>query len=184
MAKLTIAATQTIIDDAEMDAWSNRWSRGSRAEVDRERSGLTLAGAGLDPVTETFGALMPPIDARSQGQYWLNMTRKSSVPTAAVFGMLLVQDPYDRAQSLAAGRLWQRLHLRGAQLGLAMQPLNQIPEIIDRERQLRKPAAMAARIATLLPDQTWRPTFGLRLGYPTRDAAIAPRRALVDAVEA
>lgn len=180
----TIAATETIVGDAEMDAWSHRWTRGSRAEVDRERSGLTLACAGLDRLTETVGALLPPVDARSEGAYWLNMTRKSAAPTAATFGLLLVRDPYDRVQSLAAGRLWQRLHLQGTLLGLGMQPLNQIPEVIDRERQLGRPPAMAARIAPLLSDPAWRPTFGFRLGYPTREAAASPRRTLADAVTA
>lgn len=180
----TIAATETIVGDAEMDAWSHRWTRGSRAEVDRERSGLTLAAAGLDRLTETIGALLPPVDARSEGSYWLDMTRNHVVPTAAAFGMLLVRDPYDRIQSLAAGRLWQRLHLKGTLLGLGMQPLNQIPEVIDRERQLGRPAAMAAGIAPLLPDPAWRLTFGFRLGYPTREAATSPRRALTDAVTA
>ena len=155
-----------------------------RAQVDRERSGLTLAGAGLDRLTETIGALLPPVDARSEGKYWLDMTRKHVIPTAAAFGMLLVRDPYDRVRSLAAGRLWQRLHLQGTLLGLGMQPLNQIPEMIDREHQLGRPPAMAARITALLPDSAWRPTFGFRLGYPTRQAAASPRRALVDATTA
>ena len=160
----TIAATQQIIDDDDMDTWSARWTRSSRADIDRERSGLTLAGAGLDRFTEALGAMLPPTGAKTQGRYWLDMTRSHALPTAAAFGMLFVKDPYDRVQSLQAGRLWQRLHLTGTLLGLAMQPLNQIPEAIDREKQLGKPAAMAASVATLLPDAAWHLTFGLRLG--------------------
>lgn len=178
----TIAATETIIVDAAMSEASHRWTRSSRADVDRERSGLTLAGAGLDRLTETIGALLPPVDAQAEGHYWLDLTRKTAVPTAAVFGLLLVRDPYDRAQSLTAGRLWQRLHLAGTLLGLGMQPLNQIPEVIDRERDLGRPAAIAARIASLIVDRAWHPTFGFRLGYPTRSAAASPRRALAAAI--
>jgi hypothetical protein len=72
--------------------------------------------------------------------------------------------------------------LQGTLLGLGMQPLNQIPEVIDRERELNEPADMAARIAGLLPDPAWRPTFAFRLGYPTRPPATSPRRALEDAI--
>jgi hypothetical protein len=36
---------------------------------------------------------------------------------------------------LAAGRVWQKLHLSATTRGLAMQPLNQPIEMIDRERQ-------------------------------------------------
>lgn len=174
----TVAATETIVADHEMNAWSHHWTRSDRATVDRDRSGLTLPVAGLDRFTELVGPLLPPLDAKTEGAYWLNLTRDQAVPTAGAFGMLLVKDPYDRTQSLAAGRLWQRLHLRGTLLGLGMQPLNQIPEVIDRERQLNKPPAMVAQIAPLLPDPAWRPTFGFRLGYPTRPAATAPRRDL------
>lgn len=178
----TVTATAEIVADTEMMAWSHRWTRSSRRAIDRERSGLTLQGAGLDALTELAGTLLPPIDAATEGHYWLAATRDRMVPTAAAFGMILVRDPYDRAQALAAGRLWQRLHLQGTVRGLAMQPLNQIPEMIDRERQLGRAPATATRIAPLLTQADWRPTFGFRLGYPTRLVPASPRRGLDDMI--
>ena len=172
----TLAATAAIVADRDMEAASHAWTRTSRAEVDRLRSGLALEGAGLDRPLEVAGALLPPVDASAEGAHWLRLTRDTALPTTAAFGMIFVRDPYDAAQSLAAGRLWQRLHLRGTLMGLGMQPLNQLPEMVDRQRQRGLPPAVAARLAPLAPAPGWRPTFGFRLGTPTRPPAPAPRR--------
>ena len=58
--------------------------------------------------------------------------------TAAQIGMIVVAEEefLDDATSLQVGRAWQRLHLAATELGLACQPMNQIPERIGRERQL------------------------------------------------
>ena len=50
--------------------------------------------------------------------------------------MLLVRDRLDMAQAIAAGRVWQRLHLALTAQGLAAQPLNQPIEMIDRNQML------------------------------------------------
>jgi hypothetical protein len=88
----------------------------------------------------------------------------------------------DRAHALRAGRLWQRLHLYATTRGLAMQPINQPVELVDRERQLGRAPEAAGRLATLTESSAWRPTFAFRMGYPVREAALSPRRALEDVV--
>ena len=183
-ASATIDATRSIAADAEMDGWSKRWSRHARGDVDRHRDGLTLACAGLSPLMRVAGEMLPDQSAASEGGYWLSMTRDTQLPTAAAFGLILVRDPYDRRDGLRAGRLWQRLHLQGTALGLAMQPLNQVVEVVDRERELGKAAAMQARLALLTGDPLWRPTFGFRIGYRAGFAAISPRRSLQSVIEA
>jgi hypothetical protein len=66
-------------------------------------------------------------------------------------GLIAVSDRYDRKATLAAGRVWQRQHLSATARGLAMQPLNQPIEMIDRERQSGRGAQWAKRVAS--PDR-------------------------------
>jgi hypothetical protein len=40
---------------------------------------------------------------------------------APLFGLITVRDLYDREQAIQTGRLWQRLHLKAALLGLRAQ---------------------------------------------------------------
>ena len=61
-------------------------------------------------------------------------------------------------------------------LGLVSQPLNQLPEMIDRDRQLSR-APMFARAATRLTGEpALRPTFAFRLGHADTPAPESPRR--------
>ena len=92
--------------------------------------------------------------------------------------MITVKDLYDRDCALRAGRLWQRLPLQGTLLGLGMQPLNQLPECVDRERQLGRPSISSKALASFSGDTEWQPTFAFRVGWPTRPGAASPRRSL------
>ena len=121
---------------------------------------------------------------------WLASTRDTHVSTARGFGVVAVPDRFDPRQGLSAGRLWQRLHLHAAAHGLAMQPLNQMAEWADRERQLgrprgglqgHRPEAMAEALATITGDPAWQATFLFRYGYPQRPGRPSARRPL-DAV--
>jgi hypothetical protein len=64
----------------------------------------------------------------------------------------------------------------GAARGLAMQPINQPVEMVDRERQLGKAPRAADALAALTGDAAWKPTFAFRAGVPTRPAGPSPRR--------
>jgi len=94
-------------------------------------------------------------------------------------GWIVVDDRYDRPASLAAGRLWQRLHLNATGLGLAMQPLNQPLERIDRERQLGLAPQWERRVAKLV-EGGGQATFVFRVGYAAKPAPASARRRLED----
>lgn len=174
-SEATIAATRAIIADATMIRDSDAWFRGSDAEIAAHRDGPTLEAAGLSSFTMLLARLIPVSPERSHAA-WLDQTKDTQLATAAAFGLIAVRDLYDREQALAAGRLWQRLHLQATLMGLAMQPLNQLPERVDRELQQGQPAATAKVLASLTGDAAWKATFCFRLGWPTREAPASPRQ--------
>jgi hypothetical protein len=180
-AAATIAATEIIASDSVMIADSDRWFRATDAEIDLHRDGPTLYCAGLSPLV-LFGARLMPVSAPSAHRHWIDQTRNAQLGTGPLIGLICVKDLYDRESALGAGRLWQRLHLQGTLLGLGMQPLNQLPECVDRERQLGSPAISRKTLAAYSGDAQWQPTFAFRLGWPTRPAAASPRRSLQSVV--
>jgi hypothetical protein len=177
-ASATLAATQDIVADPVMIADSDRWFRASDAEIESHRDGPTLYCVGLSPLVLLGARLMPPPSPESTHRHWIDQTRDAQLGTSPVIGLIAVKDLYDREQALHAGRLWQRLHLQGTLLGLGMQPLNQLPECVDRALQLGKAAAHRNTLAGFCRDPEWQATFAFRAGWPTRSAAASPRRAL------
>lgn len=85
---------------------------------------------------------------------------------------------------LAAGRLWQRLHLWATARGLAAQPLNQPVELVDREREQVAPPRTTEALAALTGDPAWHPTFVFRAGWADRPARLSPRRPVQAALAA
>jgi nitroreductase len=175
-AELTLDATAAIAADAEMMAASHAWFRHSRRDQDRYMDGLGLATSGVSPFIATIGAILPDQSPASEGRFWLQSTRETALPSASVFGLILATDPHDRRTALLAGMAWQRLHLTAVARGIAAQPLNQLPEMIDRQRQLGAKPSFARAADALLDDKAWRPTFAFRLGTTLRPAAASPRR--------
>ena len=182
LGEAVIAATATIIADPRMVADSERWFRQRWADVQRLRDGVTLDTAGLGPLTLTAAKMLPPPSPETNHRYWLDATRDVHVPTSPLLGLIAVRDLYDRPQALRAGQAWQRMHLLATTRGLAVQPINQPVELVDRERELGKPARAAGVLADLTGDPAWKPTFAFRMGCPTRAAAASPRRAVRDVV--
>jgi hypothetical protein len=117
-----------------MIADSDRWFRSSPAEIEAYRDGPTLDAAGLSFLALTYARLFSVSPGTSHSA-WLRNTRDVQLASAPLTGLIAVSDRYDRKATLAAGRVWQRLHLSASARGLAMQPLNQPIEMIDRERQ-------------------------------------------------
>ncbi len=175
-----VEATQAIVADARMIADSDRWFRNSSAEIDAHRDGPTLEAAGLPFMTLTFARLFP-VSAATSHAAWLSQTRDLQVGTAPVLGLIAVRDRYDRPQSILAGRCWQRLHLDATLNGVALQPVNQPIERIDRERQTGGADDYARRIAELTGGG-WQATFSFRAGYCDRQGPASPRRRLADVV--
>ena len=175
-AALTDEATVAITGDAAMMADSHRWFRHERRDAERLMDGLTLATSGVSPWLATAGAMLPAQSAADEGKYWLASTRDVHLPTASLFGLILTPGPHDRRSALLVGSAWQRLHLNATSAGLVAQPLNQLPEMIDREAQLRAPPRFARAADALLDDPAWRPSFAFRLGLADAPAGAALRR--------
>jgi hypothetical protein len=172
-----IEATEAIIADARMIGDSDRWFRASPAEIEAHRDGPTLAAAGLSPLKLALARIFP-VSPKASHAAWLEQTREVQLASAPVTGVICVRDRYDRPGALAAGRLWQRLHLDATVRGIALQPLNQPIEMIDREGGAGE---WRDRIAGLT-GADWQVTFSFRAGYPTTGAPASPRRGLGDVV--
>jgi len=177
--KAVVDATLSIVADTTMIADSDRWLRMSRSEIEQHRDGPTLEAAGLSAVTYMFAKVFP-VSPETAHQAWVDQTR-AQLATARLTGVIAVRDRYDRAGTIAAGRAWQRLHLGAIAHGVAMQPVNQPIEMIDRERATGRGDAWRRRMAQFTGGD-WQATFSFRAGMPTTDAPASPRRALKDVV--
>jgi hypothetical protein len=176
-AEGTIIATERIVADQQMYTDSERWFRHEWGDIRSERDGINLLQVGMSPVITELAMLAPAVSPESSGAAWLRMTRDTHV-AAPIFGVILVRDLYDARHSLIAGRLWQRVHLEATRRGVAMQPLNQIMEWVDRDRQLGRSVELRETAARLAGEAGWHPTFGFRAGYAERPATPSVRRAV------
>lgn len=123
-----------------------------------------------------LGKILPPQSREQNDQAWIQQTRDSYVKTAAAFGIVVVRDATDNGQRITGGRLCQRLHLAAINLGLAMQPLNQITERIDRERLLGLNPRFTQGGRSTDP-RTWLAIDDVApRGVSTVDAPLSPRR--------
>lgn len=179
-AAQTVAATQWINADREMPQDSHNWFRANRVEVARHRDGVSIPTAGLSPLMTFLGQILPGQDLASEGRYWLESTRRQ-VAASALFGVITVNDLYDRGQQIEAGRVWQRLHLAMTRAGLAAQPLNQLPERVDRQRSLGQPVP-AVSVADAFCEAGRHVTFCFRAGYAASSVPHSARRALREVV--
>jgi hypothetical protein len=179
VAEATVAATAAIIADHEMAYDSYRWIDQSWQEVQTEKDGPYIDTAGVPSYLRGIVKLLPPTSQQQVDAGWLSSTR-STMQNTDVLGFLAVPDLYEKAGALRVGQSWQRLHLWGTANGLAMQPISQLPEVVDRERQLGRPSTTAALLAELTGDPTWHPTFVFRLGYPLNEVLPSARRPIED----
>jgi len=182
-SELTITATQDFIADTQQAKDDYAWYRGTGEQVQQHRDGVTVDASGLSPLLRALGKMIPS-SRTSNGGYWLAGTRERQLPSASGFAVLLVRDATDVAQRLAAGRIYQRLHLWATGRGLAMQPLNQVVERAERERATARPGPLSTGLAHLVADPAWHPVMPFRIGYPTVVAPASPRRPVADVLVA
>lgn len=178
LGPIVISATEQIIADPEMSLDSNQWMRTGRREIQSTRDGVTIDTSGTSKLMTIAGKMMPDLDAVSTDKIWLNLTRDVHTATAPVLGIILVRNRLDMAQAIAAGRVWQCLHLTATADGLAAQPLNQPVEIIDRNQMLGRQDTFGPALRAIANAKDWEPTFVFRLGYAKRQAPRSPRRSL------
>jgi nitroreductase len=185
-----IEATQAIIGDREQSQDSGKWMRTSWQDIQKYRDGLTLDATGSPALLRAIAKILPPTSLEQNDLFWLNATQKVHVPTAAAFGILAFSDwlrqrgahRNNKSQQLECGRLWQRMHLWATTQGLAMQPLNQMPERAAREEVLGIEPKFSNALAQFIGDPNWQALMMFRIGYPTIDALPSPRRAAKDVI--
>jgi hypothetical protein len=132
-----------------------------------------------------LAAKILPAQSRTDGDaFWLKATRDVHTATAAAYGVITVDDVFDRAAQITGGRLLARLHLAATSLGLGFHHMNQITERIDRDRSLGQPDAFSARWAEIIGRPTGTGLVSFRIGRPVREAGLSPRRSLTDMVSA
>ncbi|MET0377710.1 MAG: hypothetical protein ABW049_01870, partial [Spongiibacteraceae bacterium] len=183
IGELTIDATRQITADQTMSHDSARWFRLDRQSIDQFRDGVTIDAFALPAPINAIAKLAPTPNIKDGDKHWLQATRDVHVASASLFGVISVSDLYDRQLTLNAGRLWQRLHLWATTQHIAAQPLNQIPELIDREAQLGKPPNTQAHFSKITGHPTTRPTFIFRMGYAETAARLSPRRGIDSVID-
>jgi len=176
-ANLNIRATEAFIADAEQSADSGRWFRHDWDEIRERSDGITLDAQGNPAWLTAIGKLLPPLSQEQNDDYWLKAIR-TQVESAPAFGLIAVSQRRDKATLLSAGMLYQRLHLWATTAGLAMQPLNQVVERIDRELSQGLASQMDAELHTLITEGDVQILMPFRIGYPTTTAQPSPRRSV------
>ena len=129
-----------------------------------------------------IAARLIPVPAARADQYWLAATRNQHVATASAFGLIVAPDHRSNVCRMKTGRLWQRMHLWATSQGLAMQPLNQPIERAEREESIGLAPRFGNALNELIGDRRWQPLMAFRIGYPTKDPGVSPRRSLQDVV--
>ncbi|HTS54036.1 MAG TPA: hypothetical protein VMH26_12245 [Burkholderiales bacterium] len=178
LGELIVQATEAIISDREQSRDSAAWFRATWEEIQQKRDGLTVDAQALPGWMRAAAKVLPPTGQERSDQFWLKATREVHVATAMVYGVLLARDPLDNSNRVQGGRLWQRMHLWAQTQGIAMQPLNQVPERADRERGLGTEPRFGNALRELAGGREWHALMPFRLGYPTRDALASPRRSV------
>jgi hypothetical protein len=184
IVKISSAANIELYSDPFVAAASEKWIRLQWNEVQRSRDGLTIDAFGLSSIIAAVAKTMPTrllnrLATKTQGGGYAD--RMLSAP---LIGFIAVRDRYDRAQSLQAGRIWQRAHLFATAHGIAGRPCNEAVEMVDHERMQGKAAECLSQLAEITGDFTWQPTFVFLMGYPTETAHASPRRPVQASLDA
>jgi hypothetical protein len=174
--KVAIAAAEAVIADEQQSIDSHHWWRQGWSDVQTYHDGITIDAQTFDSFTSAAAKILPDVSRQQGDAIFVQTTRDTYVTTAPVFGLIAVRDQDDNAQRMRCGQLWQRMHLWATSRGLAMQPLNQMCERADRERQRGLDSPFGRDLRALAGGDDWQGIMPFRLGYPTRSALASPRR--------
>lgn len=178
-ADLTVRATEALIADPDQSGDDFAWYRQDWGEIQRRKDGITMDTAGLSEPVRLAVRALPPSDRAALQPGWVDATRDRHVATAAAFGLVAVHDRSDTAQLLVAGQIFQRIHLAVTTRGLALQPLNQVPERVDREMSAGLDPAFTSSMAGLTATGL-DVVMAFRIGHATVMANVSPRRPVED----
>jgi nitroreductase len=153
-------ASAPMFRDTAVARGNSRWARATQDAMDQSRDGFVAAP---DPTTK-------------------GLPHPTVMLSAPLLGLIAVRDRYERAQTLRAGRLWQRANLLATARGIGARPDNAGIELIDYQRRVGLPPDAAARLAEVAGDPMWQPTMIFYMGYATAAALPSPRRAVSDVV--
>ena len=172
----TVDATQQIVDDPQMNDASHAWYRHTKEDIEAHRDGITLDASGLGATRRYLGKSISASDAETAGEYWVQATRDKQT-TAGAYVVLATPSRNDIRQQLQCGRVFQRLHLWATSQGLAVQPLNQLPERQDGEKQLGLTPTSKEKLRGFMDGRADLETqFIFRVGFPWDVALSSPRR--------
>jgi nitroreductase len=181
--ELTVQATEALIADAAQARDDFAWYRQDWAEIQRRKDGITMDTAGLPEPVRLAIRVLPAADRATLQKGWVDATRDRHVATAAAFGLIVVRDRAKTAQRLIAGRFFQRVHLAATLRGLAVQPLNQILERVDREMAAGLAPTFGSSLAELV-SAGQEVVMAFRVGHPTTIANLSPRRPVDEVINA
>ncbi len=176
-SQVAIEATEALIADEQQSADSHRWWRQDWNQLQQTADGITLDAQALGWVTPV-AKILPDLSRQQNDASFVKNVREIMLPTSATFGILAVNDRNENIQRLNCGRVWERIQLWGTTQGIAMQPLNQMCERVDREIQLGSESVIGNAVKELLNDASWQALMPFRLGYPTQEVNLSPRRGL------
>jgi hypothetical protein len=179
---LIVQATKAIIADKQQTAASAKWMRQTWQDIQRYRDGITYDAQIPSAFLRAVVKILPPLPQDQFDDAWLKATKETHVATAAAFGIIAVRDSKDRAQRLHGGRWWQRAHLWATTQGIAMHPLNQMPERADRESSEGIEAKFGNALKELIGDTNWQALMPFRMGYPLIESLRSPRRSVEDVI--
>lgn len=171
----TIAATEAIVDDTEMNEASHAWWRQTKEDIEAHRDGLTVDATGLGSTTRYLAKQTGKPSASKAGEYWIDST-KGDHTTAFAYCILSCAERGSREQQMRVGRVYQRIHLWATGEGLAMHPLNQMTERQDREQERGLRGEFGSRLAGLTGQSESRAQMLFRIGVAWDDALKSPRR--------
>jgi hypothetical protein len=185
LASLIAASAEALATDPQMRTDGVRWYRFERDSVLDTRDGIAYdtiddEGGFSDIVARIFGST----ESVAASATWPPIGDKLHVSSAPLLGAIAVRDLYDMESTLAAGRLWQRLHLLLTAQGLAAQPLNQPVQLGDRDLALGRTSAVRQQLSEIVDAEDWQPTLLFRAGYAVDSATASPRRNLDDVIMA
>jgi hypothetical protein len=184
---LVSRCNETVYADKAVKEGAMPWERLFKwNSVEQHRDGITLEDYGVPTSIAALLYCLPTpvemavIERMAKGAFAAYAKQLTASP---MFGTIAVRDRYSLNQCLQAGRLWERAHLLATSRGIAARPINEAIELVDIENAEGRPRLTEPKLAALIGDTSWQPTFMFRMGYATKIAPASPRRDLAQVLQ-